>query len=100
VAGAEKALETLFAKRKDWAVLYGAGEGGGALEIAELAGGLFTHFLLKGLGGGADLDGKEGVSIDEIRGFLSQNVTSTADLLGESQIPYAGAKSATLKVIP
>jgi uncharacterized caspase-like protein len=100
VAGAQEALSGRFGSRKGWAVLYGSGEGGGALELEELSGGIFTHFLIEGLGGKADADGSRGVTFSEIRQYLSQNVTSTADLLGESQSPYAGTGDDEAKVLP
>jgi len=100
VPGAQEALDGRFGKRKGWAVLYGSGEGGGALELEELPGGIFTHFLIEGLGGEADGDGKDGVTFPEIRQYLSQNVTSTADLLGESQSPFAGTGDEGANVIP
>ena len=53
-----------------------------------------------GLGGKADGDGKDGVTFPEIRQYLSQYVTSTADLLGESQSPFAGTGDEGAKVIP
>ncbi|MHC4598324.1 MAG: caspase family protein [Planctomycetota bacterium] len=100
LTGAQEALSRLFAVREGWAFLYGAGEGGGALELDELSGGIFTHFLLEGLSGKAETDGAEGVSVKEIQEYLAQNVTSTADLLGETQNPFVASKTQGAKVIP
>ncbi|MHC5080150.1 MAG: caspase family protein [Planctomycetota bacterium] len=102
--GTQEALTRMFASKKGWAFLYSAGEGGGALELEELSGGIFTHFLVKGL----DLTDKENadqnkdgsVTFNEIQQFFAHNITSTVDLLGESQVPFIGTRQAGGKVIP
>ncbi len=49
-----------------------------AMELPELGHGLFTHYLLKGLGGAADRDGDGIVSMDELYEYVSRHVEEEA----------------------
>ena len=57
----------------------------GALE--EKKHGLFTYFLLKGLGGDADINSDKKVEISELRTFVVEKVNSAASLIGHEQTP-------------
>ena len=57
----------------------------GALE--EKKHGLFTYFLLKGLGGDADINRDKKIEIGELRTFVVEKVNSTASLIGHEQTP-------------
>lgn len=59
-----------------------------ALENEELGHGLFTSFLLDGLGGAADSDAAPGVSVDELLRYLNANVERIAALDAKSQRPF------------
>ena len=45
-----------------------------ARERPDFGHGIFTHFLLQGLNGEADVDGDGQIDVDEIYKFVSQNV--------------------------
>lgn len=56
-----------------------------ALEIDDLAHGLFSSFALQGLGGEADANRDRQVTVTELRDYLELKVTHIAQLEGESQ---------------
>lgn len=53
-------------------------EGQTSLEDPKLGHGIFTHFLLEGFGGKADVDGNRRVSLTELVGFVSRETTTYA----------------------
>lgn len=57
----------------------------GALEEKEH--GLFTYYLLKGLGGDADVNKDKSINISEIKSFVSTKVKKQAALNGREQTP-------------
>ncbi len=57
----------------------------GALEEKEH--GLFTYYLLKGLGGDADSNKDESINISELKSFVSAKVKEQAALNGREQTP-------------
>jgi hypothetical protein len=58
-----------------------------SLEMAELGHGLFTYYLLQGLGGAADLNRDGIVSLQELYEYVEQEVTRTSRALGGNQHP-------------
>ena len=57
----------------------------GALEEKEH--GLFTYYLLKGLGGDADVNKDKSINISELKSFVSAKVKEQAALNGREQTP-------------
>lgn len=71
--------------------------GEGAQESDELRGGLFTHYLLSGLRGAADLDGDQRISLSELYAYIyrktlrassiaPQHATFSIDLHGAGEL--------------
>lgn len=60
-----------------------------ALENEELGHGLFTSFVIDGVSGEADADGLGGVTIEELRKYLSNNIERIAGFDAKSQRTYA-----------
>lgn len=58
-----------------------------ALEISELSHGLFTHYVLEGLGGKADRDGDGVVTISELYEYVETQVEAKARSTGGRQRP-------------
>jgi hypothetical protein len=58
-----------------------------SLEVGEYGHGLFTYFLLQGLGGAADLNRDGIVSLQELYEYVEQEVTRTSRALGGNQHP-------------
>lgn len=58
-----------------------------SLELAELGHGLFTHYLLQGLRGAADLDRDGVVGLGELYTYLEQQVTQKSRSVGGNQHP-------------
>jgi Caspase domain len=58
-----------------------------SLEVPELGHGLFTHYLVQGLRGAADLDRDGIVSLQEVYQYLEQQVAQKSRLIGGNQHP-------------
>ena len=58
-----------------------------SLELPELGHGLFTHYLLQGLRGTADLDRDGVVTLQELYTYLEQQVTQKSRATGGNQHP-------------
>jgi hypothetical protein len=58
-----------------------------SLELPELGHGLFTHYLLQGLRGTADLDRDGVVTLQELYTYLEQQVTQKSRSVGGNQHP-------------
>ena len=58
-----------------------------SIELPELGHGLFTHYLLQGLRGAADLDRDGVVALGELYTYLEQQVTQKSRLTGGNQHP-------------
>lgn len=58
-----------------------------SLEVPELGHGLFTHYLVQGLRGAADLDRDGIVSLQEVYQYLEQQVAQKSRSLGGNQHP-------------
>jgi uncharacterized caspase-like protein len=58
-----------------------------SLEVPELGHGLFTHFLVQGLRGAADLDRDGIVSLQELYQYLEQQVSQKSRSIGGNQHP-------------
>jgi hypothetical protein len=58
-----------------------------SLEVPELGHGLFTHFLVQGLRGAADLDRDGIISLQELYQYLEQQVTQKSCSIGGNQHP-------------
>ena len=55
--------------------------------LAEMEHGLFTYYLLKGLGGGADKNQDKSIPVGELSSFVFEKVREQAALNGREQIP-------------
>ena len=55
--------------------------------MPELGHGLFTHFLVQGLRGAADLDRDGIVSLQEVYQYLEQQVSQKSRAMGGNQHP-------------
>ena len=58
-----------------------------SLEVPELGHGLFTHYLVQGLKGAADLDRDGIVSLQEVYQYLEQQVAQKSRAIGGNQHP-------------
>ncbi|MBI1733614.1 MAG: caspase family protein [Candidatus Rokubacteria bacterium] len=58
-----------------------------AIEAADVRHGLFTYYLLQGLGGAADRDADGIVTLNELYGFMQGKVAEHAKKLGTRQTP-------------
>ena len=58
-----------------------------SLEVPELGHGLFTHYLVQGLRGAADLDRDGIVSLQEVYQYLEQQVAQKSRSIGGNQHP-------------
>lgn len=58
-----------------------------AIEVDELKAGLFTHYLLKALEGGADYNRDGSISVKESYDFVSEKVSSISRQYGGNQHP-------------
>ena len=58
-----------------------------ALELPDLGHGLFTHNLLRGLAGSADLDHDGIVTLPELYQYLEERVSAESPRLGVNQHP-------------
>jgi len=58
-----------------------------SLEVPELGHGLFTHYLVQGLRGAADLDRDGIVSLQELYQYLEQQVSQKSRSIGGNQHP-------------
>jgi hypothetical protein len=68
-------------------------------EMDELQGGVFTYFLLRGLGGSADASEDGTVSVGELRSYLAREVSMYARKLSKRQTPFdytVGPEEATV----
>ena len=68
----------------------------GALEEKEH--GLFTYYLLKGLGGDADTNNDKSININELNSFISAKVKEQAALNGREQTPEIQGSSDSVLV--
>jgi uncharacterized caspase-like protein len=85
------AVDTLFLERltrtKGRAIVAASRPGEVAVALGELGHGLFTHYLLEGLGGAADADGDGTVSLQELYEYVAPRVTRKARSVGARQHP-------------
>jgi len=56
-------------------------------DLPEAEHGLFSYYLMRGLGGEADEDGDRAISVKELHGYVSENVGRQAARLGREQSP-------------
>ena len=57
------------------------------MELPELGHGIFTYYLLQGLGGSADLNKDGIVTVQELYEFIEQQVTAKSRSVGGNQHP-------------
>ncbi len=76
---AESAAMSTLARFPSVGAIVGATRGAQTHEWADYSGGVFTHELLSGLRGGADVDGNGRIEYSEIAAFLSAANGSVAD---------------------
>jgi hypothetical protein len=74
-------------RSKGRVIITAAGPNEVALETAELGHGLFTYYLLEGLGGRADRDGDGIVTVSELYEYLEHEVDRRARAVGGRQRP-------------
>ena len=56
-------------------------------DLPEAEHGLFSYFLMRGLGGEADLDENREITVEELHGYVAENVGRQAARLGREQSP-------------
>jgi ankyrin repeat protein len=56
-------------------------------DLPEAEHGLFSYFLMRGLGGEADLDGDRTITVEELHGYVAGEVSRQAARLGREQTP-------------
>ena len=56
-------------------------------DLPEAEHGLFSYYLMRGLGGEADADGDREISVEELHGYVAENVGRQAARLGREQSP-------------
>ena len=56
-------------------------------DLPEAEHGLFSYFLMRGLGGEADLDKNREITVEELHGYVAENVGRQAARLGREQSP-------------
>jgi hypothetical protein len=76
-----------LARSKGRAIIAAARSSEVSLELPELGHGLFTHYLLQGLRGAADLDRDGVVALQELYTYLEQQVSQKSRLVGGNQHP-------------
>jgi uncharacterized caspase-like protein len=74
-------------RSKGRVIITAAGPNEVALETAELGHGVFTYYLLQGLGGKADRDADGLVTVSELYEYVEQQVDRKARLVGGRQRP-------------
>jgi uncharacterized caspase-like protein len=74
-------------RSKGRVIITAAGPNEVALETSELGHGLFTYYLLEGLGGRADRDGDGIVTVSELYEYLEHEVDRRARAAGGRQRP-------------
>lgn len=84
-------VDDLFLERlvrsKGRAIITGARGSEVSLELPEIGAGIFTHYLVQGLQGAADLDRDGIVSLQELYGYLEQEVSRKSRAVGGNQHP-------------
>ena len=76
-----------LARSRGRAIITAARSSEVSLELPELGHGLFTHYLLQGLRGAADLDRDGVVALQELYTYLEQQVTQKSRGIGGNQHP-------------
>jgi hypothetical protein len=56
-------------------------------DLPEVEHGLFSYFLMRGLGGEADSDGDRAITVEELHGYVAGEVSRQAARLGRQQTP-------------
>lgn len=84
-------VDDLFLERlvraKGRAIITGARGSEVSLELPELGAGIFTHYLVQGLNGAADLDRDGIVSLQELYSYVEQEVSRKSRTVGGNQHP-------------
>jgi uncharacterized caspase-like protein len=84
-------VDDLFLERlvraKGRAIITGARGSEVSLELPELGAGIFTHYLVQGLNGAADLDRDGIVSLQELYSYVEQEVSRKSRAVGGNQHP-------------
>jgi uncharacterized caspase-like protein len=76
-----------MARGKGRVVIAGTAPNELAVDDPQLRHGVFTHYLLRGLGGAADADGNGVVTVNELYSYVQRSVSEHARRLGHRQSP-------------
>ncbi len=83
-----------LSKGKGRAILTAADTNEVALELSNLGHGLFTYYILEGLKGGADAQGKGYVTLNDLYSFVHERVARESRRAGGNQNPQLIAQTA------
>jgi hypothetical protein len=83
---ARSSMDGIFRNRTG-AALVGAGPDQKALEFEDVEMGLFSYYLVEGLGGKADGDKDGSITVSELDRYTAENLKTKAGLMGETQKP-------------
>ena len=94
-----KYYETLAQSEPGTALIMSSKSDETSLESSGLRQGVFSHFLIRGLKGEADLDRDQVISVSELFGYIHENVTSYTGLRQSPVIKGDYDKRMTVSVI-
>jgi hypothetical protein len=83
-------MERVFARAEGTAILASCQQGQISYEWEEAGRSVFSHYLLEGLAGAADLDGKGFVTVQDLNRYVADQVTAWAVERGRAQAPTLG----------
>jgi uncharacterized caspase-like protein len=92
-SGRIKGLETYLGSGKDYVIISSSQADQTSMESSKLRHGLFSYYLIKGLGGEADLNKDGMVDVEELWPFVKNQVSVTAKRMGGEQDPRRSGSS-------
>jgi uncharacterized caspase-like protein len=88
-----RGLETYLGSGKDYVIISSSQADQASIESNKLRHGLFSYYLIRGLGGEADSNRDGWVDIEELWPFIKTQVSFTAKRMGEEQDPRRSGSS-------
>lgn len=88
-----------FLKRPGRFLLLSGRPDEGAMEIDDHRHGIFTYYMLQGLGGPADADKDGSITVGELHGYLEGKVAEETEMEGSAQHPILSGSDAPEMVI-
>lgn len=86
-------LDSYMATNKNYIIVTSSQADQRSIESPKLKHGIFSHFLVEGLGGKADSNADGWIDIEELWPFIKDSVAGHARLMGENQIPVRSGSS-------